>query len=122
MGWRISLLALLLGVAGCQSATTGEMVAVGFTADQVQRAMGKPLRVEISPTGETWIYRDRPRNPRDFVRAGHRRRVEFDPVRRSEVIIVEPVRAREFPELRSHTIQVTFRDGQVAAINSTEDL
>jgi hypothetical protein len=118
------VLAALMALAGCHStsAPTGEPVAAGFSAAQVQQAMGKPLRVETTPGGEVWTYRDRPRNPNDFVHLGHRRRVEFDPVRRTNVIIVESVRDREFPELRSHTIRVTFRDGQVAAIDSTEDM
>jgi hypothetical protein len=100
-------------------------IAVGFTPEMVRLAMGAPLRIDAardSGGGETWLYRDRPRNPNDFVRAGYRRRVEFDPVRRSNVIITEPVDDRAFPQLRTHSIYVDFREGRVAAIRSVEDL
>ena len=115
-------IAAILALAGCQSAITHEPIAVGFTPDQVRTAMGRPLQVTAANGQETWLYRDRPRDPNDHIRAGFRRRVEFDPVRRSNVIIVEPVDDRQFPSLRTHTIRVTFSEGRVATIDSREDL
>jgi hypothetical protein len=116
------LFATLLALAGCQSTRTPEPIALGFTADQVRDTMGRPLRVVPQGGGEIWEYRDRPRDPNDHVRLGYRRRVEFDPVRRTNVIIYEAVDDRLFPNLRTHTIRITLRDGRVAAVDSTEDL
>lgn len=118
----LPILVVFAALAGCQSAGTDRTVAVGFTADEVRRAMGRPLRVDLAAGGETWLYRENPRNPNDYVRLGYRHRVEFDPVRRSNVIIVEPVDDREFPHLRARTIRIAFRDGRVTGVDSTEDL
>ena len=54
--------------------------------------------------------------------AGFRRRVVFDPARKSDVIVTEPIDPRLFPNLREHSLQVTFRDGRVAEIKRVERL
>jgi hypothetical protein len=138
-------LVVVLAIAGCESARTrlaanpeaaarldaatrekiarGE-VEVGFTAEMVSLAMGRPLRViaPTTPAGDTvWLYHDGPRNENDYVRSGFRRRVVFDPERRANVVLVEPVGDRIFPALRSHTIRVTLRADRVVAIDAVED-
>jgi hypothetical protein len=142
---RVVLTTIVIALCGCQSPRTrlaanpeaaakldpatrekiarGE-VEVGFTADMVSLAMGRPVRV-IAPTtpgGDTvWLYHDGPRNENDYVRAGFRRRVVFDPERRANVVIIEPVGDRIFPALRSHTIRVRLRADRVVGIDSVED-
>jgi len=91
-------------------------IAVGDTAEIVRLAMGRPLRITDSPDGQTWVYRDRPRDPNDYITNGFRHRVEFDPVTRGNVVTIEPVDDRLFPNLRSHTIQVSLRGGRVTRI------
>jgi hypothetical protein len=93
------------------------IVEPGYTPEMVYLALGKPTSpagVNIDSTRDgTWTYRDFNRNDRDFVRAGFRRRVVFDPVRKSDVVITEPVDSRAFPSLQERTLEVEFRDGRV---------
>ncbi len=115
--------AALLALAGCQSVAplSHAPVAVGFTAEQVQRSLGRPLQIVSAGTDEVWIYREQPGNPNDYIRGGWRRRVTFDPVRRADVVTYEPVDDRLFPNLRTHTTRVTFQAGRVARIDTTAD-
>lgn len=96
------------------------VVEPGFTPEMVYLALGRPsspVRVDIERTRDgTWTYRDFNRNDRDFVRAGYRRRVVFDPVRKSDVIVTEPVASRLHPHLREHTLEVEFREGRVVDV------
>ena len=111
-------------VASLDAETRGKIergvVEPGFTPEMVYLALGRPTSpagARIDETREgTWVYRDQHRNERDFVRAGHRRRVVFDPVRKSDVIITEPVDSRELPHLQEHSLHVTFRDGRVVEV------
>lgn len=96
------------------------IVEPGFTPEMVYLALGKPSEpaeniVDATSNGE-WVYHDFNRNERDFIRAGFRRRVVFDPVRRSDVIVTEPVDPRLYPNLRAHSLHIVFRDGRVAEI------
>jgi hypothetical protein len=110
--------------AALDPATRGKieqgMVEPGFTPEMVYLALGRPSSpsgVNIDSTRDgTWTYRDFHRNERDFVEAGFRRRVVFDPVRKSDVIITEPVDPRLYPHLRAHTLEVEFRDGRVSDV------
>lgn len=102
------------------------IVEPGMTPEMVYLALGKPSEpasaiVDATRDG-TWVYHDFNRNDRDFIRAGFRRRVVFDPVRRSDVVITEPVDPRLFPNLRAHSLHVTFHDGRVVEIKRTERL
>ncbi len=141
---RLALAAIFaLASAGCESTATriqknpdvlaaappatqerirrGE-IAIGDTPELVQLAKGRPLRTANLPDGSIeWIYRDHPRNENDYIAAGFRHRVEFDPVTRGNTVIVEPVDPRLYPSLRTHTIHVILRDGHVMAIRVVED-
>ena len=128
------------GIAGCNTAkapTTATklepdirkkidrgIIEPGFTPEMVYLALGKPSEpasaLSDSTRDGTWVYHDFNRNDRDFIRAGFRRRVVFDPVRRSDVVVTEPVDPRLFPNLREHSLHVTFRDGRVIEIKRTE--
>lgn len=127
---------LSLALAGCATrtptkATTLEpkihgkvkrgIVEPGFTPEMVFLALGKPTTPEEglvdATVNGTWVYQSfQEPNDRDFIRAGFRRRVVFDPVKRSDVIITEPVDPRLFPNLKPHSLNITFRDGRVVEI------
>ena len=96
------------------------IVEPGFTPEMVYLALGRPsspVDADITQTRDaTWVYRSFDRNDRDFVRAGFRRRVVFDPVRRADVIITEPVDPRQHPNLQERSLHVTFRDGRVVEV------
>lgn len=101
-------------------------VQLGFTEDMVELALGKPTQVAGGMAGTdedaTWVYRNFHRNENDYVLAGHRRRVVFDPVRRSNVVIVEPVDPRLHPNLTPHSLHIGFREGRVIAIQRVDEL
>jgi hypothetical protein len=104
------------------------VIEPGYTPEMVYLALGKPTIpsdgiVDATRDGE-WIYREfGPTSAdRDFVRAGYRRRVVFDPSRRSDVIITEPLDTKAFPNLEPHSLHVTFRDGRVVDIKRVADI
>lgn len=137
-----TLATVVLALAGCNTArppvtatklepdiqkkVARGIVEPGMTPEMVYLALGKPSEpasaiVDATRDG-TWVYHDFTRNDRDFVRAGFRRRVVFDPVRRSDVVITEPIDPRLFPNLREHSLHVTFKDGRVVEIKRVERL
>lgn len=102
------------------------VVEPGYTPEMVYLALGKPTIpsdgiVDATRDG-TWIYRDFQGTDRDFVRAGFRRRVVFDPSKRGDVVITEPLDTKAFPNLEPHSLHVTFRDGRVVEIKRVADL
>ncbi len=129
------LLLLAICLSGCvtpkpTTATTLEpkiqakvkrgIVEPGYTPEMVYLALGKPTSpkdnlVDATRDG-TWVYENFVQNERDFIKAGFRRRVVFDPVKRSDVIVTEPVDPRLFPNLQPHSLHITFRDGRVSEI------
>jgi hypothetical protein len=137
--------ATLLTVAGCNTANSRYqqvsatmtpdaktqkqikrgVIEPGYTPEMVYLALGKPTVpadsiVDATKDG-TWIYRDFNGTDRDFVRAGYRRRVVFDPSRRSDVVVTEPIDTKAFPNLEPHSLHVTFRDGRVVEIKRVAD-
>ena len=102
------------------------IIEPGYTPEMVYLALGKPSEpaaglADVTTNG-TWVYHDFHRNDRDFIRAGFRRRVVFDPVKRTDTVITEPVDPRTFPNLRAHSLHVTFRDGRVVDIQRIAEL
>ena len=100
------------------------IIEPGMTPEMVYLALGKPSEpssgIVDSTRDGTWVYHDFKRNDRDFIQAGYRRRVVFDPDRRSDVVITEPIDPRLFPNLREHSLHVTFKDGRVSEIKRVE--
>lgn len=97
-------------------------VAVGDTEALVRLALGRPqCTAPRADGGTTWFFRDRPRDPNDYIVAGFRHRVEFDPVTRTNLTTVEPVPDHLFAYLRTHQIRVGIRDGRVVDIKIVED-
>lgn len=86
----------------------------------VYLALGKPTvpadGLADATRDGTWEYHRFNTDKRDFVRSGFRQRVVFDPRRRSDVVVTEPVDEKVFPHLRDHTLVITFRDGRVTEI------
>ena len=90
---------------------------------RVRLALGRPLRTApVADGGATWFYRDRPRDPNDYIAGGIRYRVVFDPVTRRNITTTERVHARLYPHLRTHLIQVSMRDGRVSSLKIAEDI
>jgi hypothetical protein len=100
------------------------VIEPGFTSEMVFLALGRPttpLGADIDQTREgVWKYSNQYRNERDFIRSGFRQRKVFDPDRRSDVIITEPVDDRSFPSLRDYTLEIEFRDGRVTSVRRVE--
>lgn len=138
----VTLCSLLLALAGCANAARSRLesrpaaaaaldpatrekikqgiVEAGFTPEMVYFALGQPtspFNASIDQMRDgVWKYSNPYHNDRDFVRAGWRQRKVFDPDRRSDVIITEPVDDRAFPHLRDYTLEIEFRDGRVASV------
>ncbi len=113
-------------VAGLDERTLARVrrreIAVGDSEAIVRLALGRPLRTApLADGGAMWFYRDRPRDPNDYIAGGFRYRVVFDPVKRGNTTTIEPVDARLFPNLRTHLIRVSIRDGRVSALKIEED-
>jgi hypothetical protein len=96
------------------------IVEPGFTPEMVYLALGKPTQPEASladsTVNGTWLYQTFNTDDRDFIRAGFRRRVVFDPAKRSDVVLTEPIDPTASPRLPPHSLQITFRDGRVVEI------
>ena len=134
------LAAVTFTVAGCNTAkppTTATklepeiqkkvakgVIEPGYTPEMVYLALGKPSEpansLSDATANGTWVYHDFHRNDRDFIRAGFRRRVVFDPTKGGDVIITEPIDPKLFPNLREHSLHVTFKDGRVVEIKRVE--
>lgn len=139
--------AAFLGVAGCNTratrlarepelfssldSATREKIArgeidLGYTPELVRLALGEPSEQSASPddgSGQTtWVYRTFHRDPKDIIAGGYRRRVVFDPVLRSETVIVEPIDDRLAAKLAPQSLRVTFRDGRVSLIERIPEL
>lgn len=129
-------------VAGCQ--TTGERIAShgaafasldpttqqairqgivqpGFTPDMVYMALGKPIETALDSTGNGWwLYRYEPITaPNETIQSGYRRRIVYDPVSRTDNVIVEPIDEKAFPNLVPYTLRLTFANGRVAHVEKT---
>lgn len=96
------------------------LVEPGFTPEMVYLALGKPAEpanniVDATRDG-TWVYRAFHGTDRDMVRAGFRRRVIFDPVKRSDVVVTEPLDTKAFPNLEPKSLHVKFKDGRVVDV------
>ena len=143
-----ALLSLLVVAAGCNTANSRYqkvsatimpdaktqqnikrgIVEPGYTPEMVYLALGKPTIpsdgiVDATRNGE-WIYRNYQATgtDRDFVRAGFRQRVVFDPTRGGDVIVTEPIDTKAFPNLEPRSLHVTFRDGRVVDIKRVADM
>lgn len=102
------------------------VVEPGYTPEMVFLALGKPTEPAAGLATQTrdgiWVYENFNRNESDFVKAGFRRKVVFDPVKRSDTIVTEAIDTRAFPNLRPHSVRVTFREGRVVEVERVADI
>lgn len=96
------------------------LVEPGFTPEMVFLALGQPSEPANNLVDATrdgmWVYREFNGTDRDLVRAGFRRRVIFDPVKRGDVVVTEPLDAKAFPHLVPRSLVVKFKDGRVVDV------
>jgi hypothetical protein len=137
LGLVVSVL-LLVGVAGCNSASSRiqehaaefaaldsatqtkikqGVVETGYTSDMVYMALGRPAEASNDAAGNlVWTYIKVPVTANnETIQDGFRRRVVYDPVKRTDDVIVEPIDTKAFPNLVPHSIRITFRDGKVVS-------
>jgi hypothetical protein len=102
------------------------LIEPGFTPEMVYLALGKPTEPAESladaTTNGTWVYHDFHRKDAGIVKAGFRRRVTFDPAKKTDVITTEPIDPKALPNLRAHSLHVTFRDGRVVEIQRVAEI
>lgn len=101
-----------------QAAVRRGDVAPGFTPDMVYMALGKPWKTEAAAPGEErWVYRHEPlAGPNETIQGGFSRRIVYDPLRRGETLVVEPIDEKAFPhKVPSRTI-LTFRNGKLVGM------
>ena len=103
------------------------LIEPGFTPEMVFLALGKPTEPAESladaTNSGTWVYRDfhHNGNGRELVKAGFRRRVVFDPKKKSDVVVTEPIDSQMLPGLPAQSLHVIFRDGRVVEIQRGAD-
>lgn len=102
-------------------------IEVGFTPEMVELALGEPSDRSATPrggaVGETvWTYRNLHRDRNDIIAAGYRRRIVFDPVSRSETVVIEPIDDRLAARLAPKSLRLTFRDGRLAVIEHVPEM
>ena len=107
--------------AATQQAIKQGIVQTGYSTDMVYMALGRPAETQVNPSGETvWLYHQYPVTAyNETIQAGFRRRVVYDPVKRSEDVVVEPIDTKAFPNLVPHTLRFTFRDNRLVSIERT---
>lgn len=105
-----------------QAIERGE-VRPGFTPDMVYLALGRPARETTSADGDqVWRYHyEPPTAANETIRDGFRKRVVYDPVKRTNDVVVEPIDTKAFPNLVPHTLEVTFRAGRVVSLRRRND-
>lgn len=102
------------------------IVEPGFTPEMVYLALGKPSvpaeNIVDSTRDGTWVYQNFNGNDHDFIRAGFRRHTVFDPAKRSDVIVTEPIDPKTLSGLEPHSLRITFREGRVVDITRVAQL
>jgi outer membrane protein assembly factor BamE (lipoprotein component of BamABCDE complex) len=91
----------------------------GYTTDMVYMALGRPLQTTRDASGETvWVYHHEPPTAyNETIHAGFRRRVVYDPVKRSNDIIIEPIDTKAFPNLVPYNLRLTFQNDRLVRID-----
>jgi hypothetical protein len=96
-------------------------IAVGFTPDMVYMAIGRPDEVHEHMTAgsrETvWKYNSYYDRYEGTIHTGYRRWVVWDPRIHAYRIYVEPVYANLYQPVKETFFRITFRNGQVTAID-----
>ena len=98
------------------------VVNPGYTTDLVYIALGKPAETKNDAAGALiWEYHEYPVTAyNETIQSGFRRRVVYDPVKRTNDVIVEPIDTKAFPNLVPHTLRLTFRDNRLQSVERFE--
>lgn len=106
--------------ASTQAKVRTGAIEPGFTAAMVTMALGRPAAVSVTGPGqEIWEYRRDPITaPNETIQSGFRRRVVYDPVKRTEDVIIEPIDTKAFPSLQPRTLRVTVDHGIVSRVDT----
>lgn len=93
-------------------------VEPGFTPDMVYMALGKPTQVTNGPDATlVWLYHREPVTAyNETIRAGFRQRIVYDPVKRTNDVITEPIDTKAFPNLVPYTLRLTFKDNHLVTL------
>jgi hypothetical protein len=107
--------------AAAQANIRQGIVTAGYTTSMVYMAMGKPTRITADNQGRTvWLYRHEPETAyNETVQTGFRRRIVYDPVRRTDEVLVEPIDEKAFPHLVAYTKRLTFENDRLVSIERT---
>ncbi len=94
------------------------IVEPGFTSDMVYMALGKPTRTITDAIGNgVWIYHHEPIAAyNETITSGFRRRIIYDPVKRTNDVVVEAIDPKAFPNLVPYDLRVTLSNGRVASV------
>jgi hypothetical protein len=94
------------------------IVEPGYSTDMVYMALGQPAQTNSLAAGDAvWTYFHEPvTGPNETIQNGFRRRVVYDPEKRSNDVIIEPIDTKAFPNLVPYTLRLTFRAGKLANI------
>lgn len=106
-----------------QQMIRGGEVAVGFTLDMAYMALGEPTKTETTSTGQVvWQYHREPATAaNETIRAGYRRRVIYDPVKRTDTVITEAIDKKAFPNLVPYTLRLTFENNRLISLERIPD-
>ncbi len=95
-------------------------VEVGYSADLVYIALGKPddqiNTITKQGEDETWIYHSYHEDYAGTVRTGYRRYIVIDPRTGRPVVFIEPVYTDVYREHTDERIRIIFKSGKVSAI------
>ena len=123
----------LLALAGCSSGPTAASrdanpfarLALGMTVDEVRTLVGAPRSIRPDPAGgagdEFWHYRHKLDETSREVSIGTRDVPAVNPLTGEEIIIQEPVMAREFAILYLD-VELKIIDGRLMAIHLSRNL
>ncbi|PTX91610.1 hypothetical protein [Opitutus sp. ER46] len=104
--------------AATQAAIRRGEVEPGYTPAMVTMALGRATETTVDAAGHpVWFY-DRPPlvGPNERVFGGFRQRVVYNPVKRGNEIITEPVDEKAFPHLVPYRLRLTFADDHLTSI------
>lgn len=98
------------------------IVEPAYTTDMVDMALGKPTRTITDANGKlVWIYHHEPITAyNETIRSGFRRRIVYDPVKRTNDVVVEAIDPKAFPNLVPYDLRVTFSNGRVVSVERVQ--
>lgn len=98
------------------------IVEPGYSTDMVYMALGKPTRTVTTANGNAvWVYHHEPVTAyNETITLGFRRRIVYDPVKRTNDVVVEAIDPKAFPNLVPYDLRVTISNGRVATVERVQ--